>query len=165
MTSVLLGIGKLLKLVTPSAACERESRLRANTIHETDRLATEEKTEGRIAALEADCLRLRLLERACTAEAELARVRSECDGARYLGDNHHNAAACPHCGDLLGEVQAELELAKQALSGQNEQVRVAELNLAEYEAITAFPDHDETTAAALLERALLELREALAVLA
>jgi hypothetical protein len=22
-----------------------------------------------------------------------------------LGDNHHNAAACPHCGDLLGKVE------------------------------------------------------------
>lgn len=29
----------------------------------------------------------------------------ERDEAKFspLGDNHHNAAACPHCGDLLGK--------------------------------------------------------------
>ena len=27
-----------------------------------------------------------------------------------LGDNHHNAAACPHCGDLLGKMRAERDL-------------------------------------------------------
>lgn len=27
--------------------------------------------------------------------------------ARYLGDNHHNAAECPYCGDLLRNAEGE----------------------------------------------------------
>lgn len=30
-------------------------------------------------------------------EAEMKLLQQKLDDARYLGDNHHNAAACPHC--------------------------------------------------------------------
>jgi len=48
--------------------------------------------------------------------AELAAVRQQLDEARYIGDNHHNAAACPHCGDLLGRSEAALRETRQALA-------------------------------------------------
>jgi hypothetical protein len=41
--------------------------------------------------------------RAEVAEAEIKALKSDLERARYapLGDNHHNAAACPHCRPKL----------------------------------------------------------------
>lgn len=50
--------------------------------------------EERLAALEA---------RVSAAEVLIATARFA-----PLGDNHHNAAACPYCGDLITEARREL---------------------------------------------------------
>lgn len=59
------------------------------------------------AALSALAVRLEAAERALT-------------DARYLGDNHHNAAACPHYGDLLGEAQARAVAAETEIEALRE---------------------------------------------
>lgn len=46
----------------------------------------------------------------------LVRVQ-ELTEARFspLGDNHHNAAACPYCGDLLGKAERRVQEVERAL--------------------------------------------------
>lgn len=47
-------------------------------------------------------------EESAKAEAEIALLKSDLERARYapLGDNHHNAAACPHCSPKLASPPA-----------------------------------------------------------
>lgn len=46
------------------------------------------------------------------AQKELSRIEREISLARFapLGDNHHNAAICPHCGNLLGKAKEVLRV-------------------------------------------------------
>ncbi len=69
--------------------------------------------------------------RAVAAETQLAHVTKERDEARFrpLGDNHHNAAACPHCNpgleaqrDVLIAARQRAEAAEAALTAQREQL-------------------------------------------
>jgi hypothetical protein len=84
---------------------------------------------------------------------ELARLRSalveaqqERDEARYrpMGDNHHNAAACPYCGDLLGRARTRAEAAEQ----ENARLREALVEWidADERADGSFADADEDLA-------------------
>jgi hypothetical protein len=50
----------------------------------------------------------RLEESVVALTTALFEARRETLNARYLGDNHHNAATCPHCGDLVGRAQRAL---------------------------------------------------------
>jgi hypothetical protein len=59
---------------------------------------------------EVDCLKWDI----ATARQEAEELREEVRRYKYnpLGDNHHDAATCPHCGDPVRDLQRRLEEAK-----------------------------------------------------
>lgn len=79
-----------------------------------------DELQARVRELEAERdeyaseLQVEVLARSAT-EARVAQLEAERDEVRYapLGDNHHNAAACPHCGDLLGKAEALLAVERE----------------------------------------------------
>lgn len=78
---------------------ERVASLRV----ERDRLREEVDSRGtRVAALREECERLR----AAVAEAKFS----------PLGDNHHNAAACPYCNPAWSKLQAERDVLRARLA-------------------------------------------------
>lgn len=68
--------------------------------------------------------------------AEIARIRDL--QFRPTGDNHHNAALCPHCGEPLRKALAEIERLVEALTP-------SEFTKREYmgEFYVPLPDRDE----------------------
>lgn len=75
---------------------------------------------SRDAATTRDCFMLAYeREKAASASLreQLARVTRERDEARFMpmGDNHHNAAACPYCGDPLRAARSRIEALERIL--------------------------------------------------